>query len=204
MKAIITIGYGLRSPNEFLMLLQQHEIQYLVDVRTSPYSKHNAEFSQNEIKAWLAANKIIYVFLGDMLGGRPADSSCYTEGKVDYTKYSQKDIYKSGLSRLKNAFSQQLRLALMCSESKPQMCHRSKLIGPSLEQLSIPIVHIDEKGELKSQEQIITLITDKQQKLFASAFGDSTSYSRKRYQNGNATDETEADKFGDDWSVRVY
>ena len=32
----------------------------------------------------------------------------------------------------------------MCSEGKPEMCHRSKLIGATLDELGIPVLHIDE------------------------------------------------------------
>lgn len=200
---IFTIGYGLRTPDEFMALLHHYNIQYLVDVRTTPFSRNNPEFSEGKIKDWLLAKKVRYLFLGDLLGGRPSDASCYTEGRVDYNKYSQKDSYKRGIARLKNAFRQQLYVALMCSESKPQMCHRSKLIGSSLAELSIPITHIDEKGELRSQEQVIQLIIDDQQQLFDSDSKDPVSYSRKKYSNGNSNSEPAQLEDTDDWGLRV-
>lgn len=200
---IFTIGYGLRTPNEFTALLHHYKIQYLVDVRTTPFSRNNPEFSEGKIKDWLITKKVRYLFLGDLLGGRPSDAFCYTEGRVDYNKYSQKDSYKGGITRLKNAFRQQLYVALMCSESKPQMCHRSKLIGASLAELSIPIFHIDEKGELKSQEQVIQLIVDDQQGLFDSDSKDPVSYSRKKYSNGNSDRESVQPKDTDDRGLRL-
>jgi uncharacterized protein (DUF488 family) len=200
---IFTVGYGLRAPDEFITLLHQYKIQFLVDVRTSPFSKNNPSFSEGKIKEWLLTKKVRYLFLGDLLGGRPADASCYTEGRVDYNKYSQRDSYKKGITRLRNAFRQQLYVALMCSESKPQMCHRSKLIGSSLDELSIPVFHIDEKGDLKSQEQVIQLVIDDQQQLFDSVYKDPVSYSRKKYSNGNSDIEPEQPRDTDDWGLRV-
>lgn len=200
---IFTIGYGLRTPDEFITLLHRYKIQYIVDVRTSPFSKNNPAFSEEKLKDWLLTKKVRYLFLGDLLGGRPSDASCYTEGRVDYSRYSQKDSYKKGITRLRNAFRQQLYVALMCSESKPQMCHRSKLIGSSLTELSIPVSHIDEKGELKSQEQVIQSIIDDQQQLFDSDYKDPVSYSRKKYSNGTSNGEPVQPTDTDDWSLRV-
>jgi hypothetical protein len=49
----------------------------------------------------------------------------------------------------------------MCSEGKPSNCHRSRMIGRALAELNISVQHIDEKGELKSQETVMLEITEK-------------------------------------------
>ena len=41
----------------------------------------------------------------------------------------------------------------MCSEGKPEQCHRSKLIGASLDEEEIPVIHIDENDEQQTQDQ---------------------------------------------------
>ena len=66
----------------------------------------------------------------------------------------------------------------MCSEAKPERCHRSKLIGQCLATHKIYVEHIDEEGNLKTQEQVISLLTGGQLSLFDS-FPMLTS--RKRY-----------------------
>ncbi|WP_238194056.1 DUF488 domain-containing protein, partial [Methylobacterium frigidaeris] len=43
---IYTIGYGSRSIEEFIEVLHQHEIAYLIDVRSAPYSRYKPEFSK--------------------------------------------------------------------------------------------------------------------------------------------------------------
>lgn len=65
----------------------------------------------------------------------------------------------------------------MCSEGKPENCHRSKLIGESLLALNIPVLHIDENDTLVDQEAVILRLTGGQLSLF----GDLTFTSRKRY-----------------------
>ena len=67
--SIHTIGYGARTLDELLAALQAQRIEYLLDVRTSPYSKFKPEFGREALEAALKARGIRYVFMGDTLGG---------------------------------------------------------------------------------------------------------------------------------------
>ncbi|MCE7983709.1 MAG: DUF488 domain-containing protein [Caldilinea sp. CFX5] len=174
---IYTIGYGERTVAALVAVLQRYQIEYLVDVRTAPYSRYKPEFSKAELSAALRQQGFKYVFMGDQLGGRPTDPACYTDGKVDYDKVQATAAYQQGIERLHSAFVQQQRLVLMCSEGKPEQCHRSKLIGATLDKLGIPLVHIDENDAPQSQAQVIARLTDGQLSLF----GDHSFQSRKRY-----------------------
>lgn len=153
---IYTIGHGNRKPEDFLLLLNEFHIQYLIDVRSFPYSKFNPQYNQSELKFFLERNGIKYVFMGDSIGGRPKDLSCYdVEGKVDYEAIKSKQFFIDGILRLKTAFTKGISICLMCSESKPSECHRSKLIGRSLFNDKIILEHIDEFGKLKDQVTVI-------------------------------------------------
>jgi uncharacterized protein (DUF488 family) len=180
---LYTIGYGDRSLEEFAAVLARYGIQYLIDVRTAPYSRFKPEFNKAALEQSLTAQGIRYIYMGDTLGGRPEDPACYSDGKVDYEQIKLQPWYQAGLARLGKAYRQQVRAVLMCSEGKPEACHRSKLIGASLTEEQIPIQHIDEAGELQSQEEVILALTGGQLGLF----GDPTFTSRKRYQAGNST-----------------
>lgn len=175
---IYTVGYGQRTVDQLLALLHRYEIQYVVDVRSAPYSRYKPEFSKAPLEAALLQGGLRYLFLGDSLGGRPDDPDCYADDKVDYEKVKAKAFYRQGIERLQAAFRQQQRIALFCSEGKPEECHRSKLIGASLAGLGIPVMHIDERGELKSQAQVIDSLTGGQLSLF----GEPTFTSRRRYR----------------------
>jgi uncharacterized protein (DUF488 family) len=174
---IYTIGYGNRSLDELIATLKQFGVAYLVDVRTAPYSRYKPEYSKDALAAALQQEGIRYLFLGEQLGGRPSEPECYSDGKIDYEKVKLQPFYQAGIERVQAAFRQQVRVALMCSEGKPTQCHRSKLIGASLTSLDIPVVHIDEQGSPKSQEEVMYELTNGQLSLF----GDSTFTSRKRY-----------------------
>ena len=153
---LYTIGHGNRKPDEFLAMLRYFNIEYLIDVRSQPYSKFNPQFNQNDLKFFLERNGIKYVFMGDSIGGIPKDTSCYdSEGKVDYEIVKTKDFFQQGIDRLKTAYNKNIHAIIMCSESNPCQCHRSKLIGRVLNLENIVIKHIDEKGRLKDQLSVI-------------------------------------------------
>ena len=175
---IYTIGYGSRSIAELIEVLHQHEIAYLIDVRSAPYSRYKPEFSKAPLANELEQHGIRYVFMGDTLGGRPDDETCYVNGKIDYEKVKAMEFYQHGIQRLHSAFSQQQSIALMCSEGKPEDCHRCKLIGATLTTQNIPVIHIDENDKHLTQEQIIERLTGGQ----LSMFGEGTFQSRKKYR----------------------
>lgn len=155
-KPLYTIGHGNRKADLFLELLRRFEIRYLIDVRSQPYSKFNPQFNQNELKFFLERNGIKYVFMGDLIGGRPEDRSCYDDdGKVNYEIVKTKDFFLQGIERLKTAYKKDLNAVLMCSESDPCECHRSKLIGKVLNDHNVVLKHIDENGGVKDQVTVI-------------------------------------------------
>ena len=174
---VYTIGYGARTLDEFIAALKANEIEYLLDVRTAPYSKFKSEFSRELLQHHLERAGIRYVFMGDALGGQPKDACCQTDGKVDYDKVRVQPFFAAGLKRVQQAFQQRHRIALMCSEGKPEQCHRSKLIGEALIAAGVPVCHIDEDGALISQPEVIDRITRGQMDLF----GAPSFTSRKRY-----------------------
>ncbi|MYF99861.1 DUF488 domain-containing protein [Candidatus Poribacteria bacterium] len=173
---IYTIGYGSRSMVEFIETLHQYNIAYLIDVRSVPHSGYKKEFSKKPLAKELEQHGIRYVFMGDLLGGKPDDESCYVNGMVDYEKVKRTELFQRGIERIHAAFSQQQSVALMCAEEKPEHCHRTKLVCATLTDQDLPIVHIDENNEPMTQEQIIDRITGGQMSLF----GEETFHSRKK------------------------
>ena len=152
---VYTIGYGNRSIEDFIRLLQMYGIKYLVDLRSQPYSRYKPEFSKTALEQYLKQQHIRYVYMGDTLGGRPEDTDCYTDdGKVDYTILREKDFYRRGINRLHTAWEKQLPIALMCSEMKPEECHRGKLVGNTLVEQGLAVSHIDEAGNIKTQDEV--------------------------------------------------
>ncbi|MFZ2422938.1 MAG: DUF488 domain-containing protein [Anaerolineae bacterium] len=187
---IYTIGYGARSVEALLAVLQTWQIAFVIDIRSAPYSRFKPEFSKESLAREIERRHIRYLYMGDLLGGRPADPACYRDGKVDYDLVKQTAAYQEGIGRLCRAFAQQRRVVLLCSEGRPEECHRSKLIGESLTSLDIPVIHLDENDQPLSHAAVIARLTGGQLGLF----GAPTFTSRKRYQ---ATDDDDDDEDGD-------
>ncbi|MEB3232696.1 MAG: DUF488 domain-containing protein [Leptolyngbyaceae bacterium] len=155
MQTIFTIGHSNHSLDAFLSLLQQHEINALADVRSAPYSRYLPHFNQKALQAYLPKAAIRYVFLGQELGARPRDSSCYVAGKAVYEKIAATTFFQHGLQRLIQG-SQTYRIALMCAEKDPLTCHRAILIGQHLVPWNVAIAHIHSDGNLESHDDLET------------------------------------------------
>jgi len=161
MQTLFSIGYGNKTIEEFMSELHSYDIEFLIDIRSKPYSKFNRYFSQQSLKILVEKEHIIYDYWGRELGGIPThDSSCFTsDGKVDYEKLKEKDFFKKGLQRLFNANLQGRKVCIMCSESDPKACHRSKLIGIELQKMGITLQHIIGVSKVKTQTQVINELT---------------------------------------------
>lgn len=162
---IFSIGHGNKTFEEFLKELEPYGIGYLIDVRSHPFSKWNTAFNQPNLQRETAAHNIIYVYMGDTIGGLPSggdkEVSCYTyvdhKRYVDYEKIAQQPFFQEGMDRLVTAYEKSLKVAVMCSETRPETCHRSKLIGEELKKRGIPMKHIV-GDKLLSQDYIISLV----------------------------------------------
>lgn len=178
---IYSIGHGKKKFEEFLNELSSFNIKYLIDVRTSPYSKYNPQFNRESLQKMLKESNIVYIHLGDNLGGLPSDRTCYVNGKVSYDLIKSKDFFKEGLERLVLANEKNINVAIMCSESKPEECHRSKLIGQELMKRNISIQHIITADKVKDQATVMDELT--KGKGIYDLFGNETNFtSRKKYE----------------------
>lgn len=160
-QTVFSIGHGNKTIDEFVSELHSYDIAFLIDIRSKPYSKYSKHFSQQSLKVLVEKEHIKYVYMGEKLGGLPThDSTCFTrDGKVDYDKLKEKDFFKEGLQRLINANSKGIKICIMCSESDPKMCHRSKLIGEELKKNGITLQHIIGISKVKTQNQVISELT---------------------------------------------
>lgn len=166
---VFSIGHGGLSVKTLVTQLRLLEVPFLIDVRSNPYSRYQPEFSREPLAAQLKQQQIRYVFMGDLLGGRPTDRDCYDEeGKVDYQRCRSKPFFVRGIDRIRSAHMKGVRVCLLCSEGKPWECHRSKLIGWVLQEYDITVEHVLPDGSVCSQHQVIEKITANQGELFGS------------------------------------
>lgn len=136
---LFTIGHSNHSIENFLSLLRQHHIRAVVDVRSKPYSRYSPHFCRDALRRYVRAEGIDYFWAGKELGGRdkiPVDSAAF-------------------LGRMKQIVEMagRMRVALLCSEGKPEECHRSmKLVAWIHREVSGYARHILTDGSLLSSE----------------------------------------------------
>ena len=157
---IFTIGHSTHSIERFLELLDLHNIGAVCDVRSSPYSTYNPQYNKRELTASLQEHNIRYVFLGEELGARSEDTSCFIDGKVQYEMLAKTHLFKTGLERIRKGTGS-YKLALMCAEKEPNDCHRSMLVSRELEKEGFDIEHIMDDGSTESHHQSIERLIKK-------------------------------------------
>ncbi len=140
---LFTIGHSNHTIEDFIALLKDHNISALVDVRTQPYSQWTHQFNREILEHDLADADIGYVYMGETLGGRPADHDLYAprQERPDYKKMAQLPAYQAGIRELVD-LAQDQTVAIMCSEGDYQHCHRHLLITQTLVSDSVRVQHI--------------------------------------------------------------
>ena len=150
---IYTIGHSNHTWELFSALLKNAGIELLVDVRSRPYSRWAAFANKTRLPALLVSKNIDYAFMGDSLGGKPAERAFYgADGLPDYTLIAKSESYGKGLKQL-ILQAKGLTTAIMCSEEDPARCHRHLLIGPSLKEQGIGVLDIRRDGSVLTSEE---------------------------------------------------
>ncbi len=147
---LFTIGHSNQPLDAFVELLKKHDIQVLTDTRSSPYSKFVPQFNREELERALKPTGIKYLYLGKELGGRPDDDAYYDEeGRVLYYRLAEDRTFLTGIERLEQGI-QRFRVAIMCSEEDPAVCHRHLLVSRVVAKRGVNVLHIRGDGSLQS------------------------------------------------------
>ncbi len=133
------VGHGNSPIEEFIRLLKKKEIDTLVDVRSTPYSKYASQFNSESLKEKLLENEISCVYLGDLLGGRPPEG---------FSLDSEK--FRKGIEKLLELIERST-VVIMCSEADYRKCHR-RFMGLRLIEEGSSVEYLDIGGGQKALE----------------------------------------------------
>jgi uncharacterized protein (DUF488 family) len=165
--ALLSVGHSNHSAEAFVALLRRAGVTAIADVRSSPYSRRLPQFNREDLQTTLRTNDIAYVFLGDLLGGRPASPALYDpDGLVNYERVRQTDAFRQGLARLLGG-AERYVIAMMCGEADPLDCHRGLMIAPALVEMGVPPGHLRKDGTCETtaefEERLLreTKLTDR-------------------------------------------
>lgn len=131
---LYTIGYSGYNIENFISSLLKLEVNAIVDVRSSPFSKTFPDFNKDNLNRYLRKYNIYYIPMAEELGARPNNRSVYTDNQVDFLKMSESKPFLNGCSRIKEGLVN-YTVCLMCSERDPITCHRSILISHNFKKM---------------------------------------------------------------------
>lgn len=145
MVKIWTVGHSTRSAEEFDAILQAHNIEVLVDVRTYPASRRYPHFNRATLAERLALLKIKYKHeprLGGRRRARPDshNTAWRNEQFRGYADHMETEEFKNGVRELLE-LATNARVAFMCAEAVWWRCHRS-LIADYLKADGHEVIHI--------------------------------------------------------------
>lgn len=180
--AIWTIGHSNHSFERFAELLIGEQIEFLVDVRSYPYSRIAPQFNRETLEVALREVGVRYLFLGEELGGRPSREEHYDErGRARYDRMAVTPKFRMAIQRLVRGCEEH-RIALMCSEGEPRECHRRLLVGRVLTEHGVELRHVLRDGAIL-EEDVVALDPDEGQEILfgeEAAWRSTRSVSRRR------------------------
>jgi uncharacterized protein (DUF488 family) len=180
-RPIFTIGHSLHTADVFCRLLLRHEIEIVLDVRSSPYSRRAPHFNRSSLQSLLRDVGIRYSFGGRTLGGRPQDDRLYQYGQASYDLMAATESFLASLRRVARGAKSSL-VALLCAEADPIECHRFLLVGRALHARGLDVQHILPNGVAEPHadgEYRMLVATELAQ---ADAFSDNTDALALAYQ----------------------
>lgn len=161
MEKLFTVGHSQYTPDYFKKILEKNGINFVLDVRSTPYSKFAEQFNRENIQVFLRKNNINYSYMGKYFGARPTDLSLYTtEGYLDFEKVSQSELFNIGVENVILGLEHGNRIALMCTEKDPIDCHRAIMVARAFDLKGIEVSHILPDGNIQTQRELDNRLLD--------------------------------------------
>lgn len=161
-KVILSVGHSQHKTEYFIKMLKDHQVNYVLDVRSVPYSRFASDYNRENIKRLLLSRGIQYSFMGDFFGARPADKGLYSaEGYLDFEKVKRSSRFLEGFENVLKGMKQGNRIAFMCTEKDPINCHRAILVTRAFADAGIRVEHIMADNTVQTQEDLDRRLLDK-------------------------------------------
>lgn len=154
-KILYTIGHSQHDIEYFIDMLQKYNINYVLDVRSTPYSQFAENYNRENIRAILKKVGIEYSFMGNYFGARPEDRTLYSkDGYLDFDKTRNSEKFLNGVSSVIKGIHAGNNITLMCTEKDPIECHRAIMVARTFYERSIEVQHILADSSLQSHEEL--------------------------------------------------
>ena len=159
---IYTIGHSNYTIERLIDMLRHYNINCVVDIRGTPYSKYNVQFDKETIRYTLSKAGFIYIYMAKELAAKRINKESYNEeGYSDFEKVIKEKEFLEGIERLKNGCNKGYNIVLLGAMQEPIRCHRSILVGKALRKCGFNVKHILDDYSTASQEDIEQMLLDK-------------------------------------------
>ena len=159
---IYTVGHSNYTVERLIDMLKHYNINCVVDIRGTPYSKYNIQFDKETIRYTLTKAGFIYIYMAKELAAKRINKQSYNEeGYSDFEKVIKEREFLEGIERLKNGCNKGYKIALLGAMQEPIRCHRSILVGRALRENGFNVKHILDDYSIASQEDIEQMLLDK-------------------------------------------
>ena len=159
---IYTVGHSNYTVERLIDMLKHYNINCVVDIRGTPYSKYNIQFDKETIRYTLSKAGFIYIYMAKELAAKRINKQSYNEeGYSDFEKVIKENEFIEGIERLKNGCNKGYKIALLGAMQEPIRCHRSILVGRALRENGFNVKHILDDYSIASQEDIEQMLLDK-------------------------------------------
>ena len=159
---IYTIGHSNYTIEKLIDMLKKYNINCVVDIRGTPYSKYNVQFDKEIIRYTLTKAGFIYIYMAKEFAAKRINKESYNEeGYSDFELVVNEKDFLDGIERLKNGCNKGYRIALLGAMQEPIRCHRSILVGRALIKYGFNVKHILDDYSIASQEDIEQMLLDK-------------------------------------------
>lgn len=158
---LFTIGYSNFYIEDFVRLLHDYGINYVADVRSIPYSTRHRDYNKDLLKARLKPENIEYHNFKNEFGARQSDERFYSEGYLDFKKFSESEQFLSGVEEIEQIINSGYKVVFMCTEKEPENCHRCIMVARYFYEHGYEIKHILDENEEVMQNNVESFLIKK-------------------------------------------
>lgn len=159
---IYTIGHSNYTMERLIDMLEYYNINCVVDIRGTPYSKYNIQFDKEAIRYTLTNAGFVYIYMGKELAAKRIRKNSYNnEGYSNFEEVIKEEEFKRGVERLKNGCEKGYKIILLGAMQDPIRCRRSILVGRELVKNDFDVKHILDDYSIVTQDDIEEMLLNK-------------------------------------------
>lgn len=156
------MGHSNYTMERLIDMLEYYNINCVVDIRGTPYSKYNIQFDKEAIRYTLTNAGFVYIYMGKELAAKRIRKNSYNnEGYSNFEEVIKEEEFKRGVERLKNGCEKGYKIILLGAMQDPIRCHRSILVGRELVKNDFDVKHILDDYSIVTQDDIEEMLLNK-------------------------------------------